>query len=151
MKKKNKESIIVLRNGIYPHDMIYIGISIIIQLFIFYYIRDTGLIILLQFVVNGYLIPILKWRFHSHMIYYIIYIVVMTLMRFFCLCLACDQISTSWSCSKNIHMKYELLIIIIIVTITIYIVVISILQIFIMVDIFSCFNFIQYYLIIVFR
>ena len=52
---------------------------------------------------------------------------------------------------RILNMKLELLIIIIIGIITIYIVVIFIFHIFIMVKILSCFNFIQYDLMIVFR
>ena len=52
---------------------------------------------------------------------------------------------------RRLNMKQELLVIIIIVIITIYIVVIFICHIFIMINILSCFNFIQYYLMIVFR
>ena len=51
----------------------------------------------------------------------------------------------------RLNMKSELLIIIIIGIITIYILVVFIFQIFIMVNIFSCFNFIQYDFMIVFR
>ena len=52
---------------------------------------------------------------------------------------------------RRLNTKEELLIIIIIRIITIYIVVTFIFHIFIMVNIFSCFNFIQYDLMIVFR
>ena len=62
-EKKKKDSIIVLRNVIHPQHMIYLGMSLLIQLCVFYQTLGTGLIIVLQFEVNGYLIPILKWRF----------------------------------------------------------------------------------------
>ena len=53
-KKRKKDSIIVLSNGIHPRHMIYFGIIVI---------------------------PILKWRFHLHRIAQIIHVVVITLMR----------------------------------------------------------------------
>ena len=80
-EKTKKDSIIVLSNGIHPRHMIYLVIIILIQMCVCYYTPGTGLIIVLQFAVNGYVIPILKWRFHSHRIAQIIHVVVMTLMR----------------------------------------------------------------------
>ena len=59
-KEKNKtDSIVVLRNGIHPRHMIYFGISLLIQIFVCYYTCGTRQIIVLQFSVNGHLIPIL--------------------------------------------------------------------------------------------
>ena len=68
-KKTKKYSIIVLKNGINPRHMIYFGTSQIIQLCVCYQTCRIVPIILLQFAVNRYLIPILKLRFHSHSIY----------------------------------------------------------------------------------
>ena len=65
-KKNQKNSIIVLRNGIHQLNMIYFGISLLIQLCVCYQTRGTRPVILLQFAVNGYLILILRWRFHLH-------------------------------------------------------------------------------------
>ena len=67
-EKNEKSSIILLRNGIHPHHMIYFRISLLIQLGVFYQTRGTRTIIVLKFAVNGYLIPILRWCFHSHRI-----------------------------------------------------------------------------------
>ena len=57
-EKNEKQSIIVLRNGIHPRHIIYFLISLIIQLCVSYYKRGTGMIVVLQFAVNVYLIPI---------------------------------------------------------------------------------------------
>ena len=67
-KKTEKESIIILRNGLHLCHMIYFGISLLIQLCVCYQTRGNGTIIVFKFTVNEYLIPILKWRFHSHRI-----------------------------------------------------------------------------------
>ena len=66
--KTKKYSIIVLRNSIHPHHMIYLGISILIHLCVCHQTRGTGPIIVLEFSANGSLIPILKWSFYSHRI-----------------------------------------------------------------------------------
>ena len=46
-EKYEKNSIIILRNGIHPRYMIYFGIILLIQLCVCYQTRGTGLIIVL--------------------------------------------------------------------------------------------------------
>ena len=67
-KKTKKDSIIVLRNGKHPLQMIYFVIIPLIKLCVCYYKFGTGLIIVLQFAVHVYLITILKWSFQSRRI-----------------------------------------------------------------------------------
>ena len=97
-KKTKKDSIIVLRNGIYPRHIIYCVISILIQLYVCYQTCGTGPIIALQFAVNGYLIPIFMWRFHSHRIAQIIFVVVMTLMilNLLLFCMLSEKFLLKW-------------------------------------------------------
>ena len=67
-EKTKKDSNIVLNNGIHLRHIIYLGMCLIIQLYVCYCTFCIGPIIVLKLAVNGYLIPILKWRFHSHRI-----------------------------------------------------------------------------------
>ena len=93
-----------------------------------------------------------KWIFRSNFEVEFLHVVVMTLMRL--------NFVGAFHAIREVHpevvqirlnIKQELLINIIIVIITIYITVIFIFHIFITVNILSCFNFIQYDLMILLR